>query len=95
MVTVVSRCGLESSSGGGTRSIARVGLAVRYPTQNMVLVTLHLVVLWLLALSPPVAAQTGLTGGAIQGTVTDEAGQALSGVPVTLIGRSPASRGPS
>jgi hypothetical protein len=41
-----------------------------------------------LGLGPPLAAQTGLTGGAVEGTVRDETGGALAGVTVVLEGET-------
>jgi hypothetical protein len=40
----------------------------------------------LLGPDAPLAAQTGVTGGALTGTVRDEAGQTVAGVAVTLVG---------
>src|SRR5262245_21313189 len=42
----------------------------------------------LLGPSAPLGAQTGLTGGAVEGTVRNDAALALGGIVMTLVGES-------
>jgi Carboxypeptidase regulatory-like domain len=51
-------------------------------------VTGEIVPLVLLMLAAPASAQTGLTGGAVQGTVRSETGQPLGDVTVSLVAES-------